>query len=140
VPLPEWVPPWLRRVIERTEHQAYIDKNRRTVARKEQLYKRRQAIVEHPFGVMKRQWGFYFMLSRKGMHRASADVGLIFTAYNLRRILSILGPDMLKSYFKGLQKAILALFWPFWRRCALHIITVLFGKNPWPRLSTKIFG
>lgn len=127
------------RVIERTEHQDYIDKNRRTVARKEQLYKRRQAIVEHPFGVMKRQWGFYFVLSRKGMHRASADVGLIFTAYNLRRILSILGPDMLKSYFKGLQKVILGLFWPFWCRYALHIMAILKWEKSMASLINQNF-
>jgi hypothetical protein len=39
-----------------------IDKNRRNVIRKERIYKRRQAMVEHPFGIIKRQWGFYFVL------------------------------------------------------------------------------
>lgn len=97
------------RVIERTEHQSYIDKNRHNVTRKELAYKRRQAIVEHPFGVMKRQWGFYFVLSRKGIDRASADVGLIFTAYNLRRVMTIINPEVLKKYLKGLQKVVFSL-------------------------------
>jgi transposase len=102
------------RVIERTEHQDYIDQNRKNVQAKELLYKRRQAIVEHPFGVIKRQWGFYFVLSRKGIERASADVGLIFTAYNLRRIMSILSSEALKSHFKGLQKLVFGLFRRVW--------------------------
>jgi hypothetical protein len=37
------------------------------------------------------------------MKRASADVGLIFVAYNLRRILNILGQDKLKAYLKALS-------------------------------------
>jgi transposase len=103
------------RVIERTEHQNYIDKNRKNVQAKELLYKRRQAIVEHPFGIIKRQWGFYFVLSRRGIDRAAADVGLIFIAYNFRRIMSIISPEVLKTYFKSLQKAIFSLFQGFWQ-------------------------
>jgi len=56
-----------------------------------ELYRRRQAIVEHPFGTIKRQWGFDHILSKKGRKRASADVGFIFIAYNLKRILSLMG-------------------------------------------------
>jgi hypothetical protein len=32
------------------------------------------------------------------MKRASADVGLIFTAYNLRRIMNIVGIEVFRSY------------------------------------------
>jgi hypothetical protein len=37
------------------------------------------------------------------MKRASADVGLIFVAYNLRRMMNILGPDKLKEFLKALS-------------------------------------
>jgi transposase len=90
------------RVIERSEFSPYIEQNRKNVNEKEHLYKRRQAIVEHHYGVIKRQWGFYYIITKKGMKRASADVGLIFVAYNLRRLLSILGKEVLKSYLKEL--------------------------------------
>jgi transposase len=69
----------------------HIDQNRKNVKQKETLYKRRQAIVEHPYGTVKRQWGFSYIMTKKGKQRASADVGLMFTAYNLRRLLTILG-------------------------------------------------
>ena len=122
------------RLIERTEFTPYIEQNRRNIEASKDLYRRRQAIVEHPFGVMKRQWGFYYILSKKGMNRASVDVGLMFIAYNLRRMINILGKQafarlvashflifmryfcfikrILSSFFKSLffQKSILLNF------------------------------
>jgi hypothetical protein len=44
---------------------------------------------------MKRQWGFDHIITKKSMKRASADVGFIFIAYNLRRIINIVGIDQL---------------------------------------------
>jgi len=67
---------------------------------KEHLYKRRQAIVEHPYGTLKRQWGFNYILTKKGISRASADVGFMFIAYNLRRIGNILTRDQLREYLR----------------------------------------
>jgi hypothetical protein len=52
-------------------------------------YRRRQAIVEHPYGTIKRQWGFSYIITKRTMKRTTADVGLMFTAYNLRRIMNI---------------------------------------------------
>jgi transposase len=89
------------RLIERTEYTPYMEQNRRNIEKNKDLYRKRQAIVEHPFGVMKRQWGFYYVLSKKGMARASADVGFIFIAYNLRRIINILGLDAFRKYLKA---------------------------------------
>ena len=67
-----------------------------------ELYRRRQAIVEHPFGIIKRQWDFYYIMTKKSIERASADVGMIFTAFNLRRIFNLMDKDLLKAYLKGL--------------------------------------
>jgi len=90
------------RVIERSEHAPYIEKNKQNIENNYQTYKRRQAIVEHPYGIIKRQWGFYYIMTKKGKKRASADVGLIFTAFNLRRILNILDQNLLKKFLKEL--------------------------------------
>jgi len=73
------------------------------------LYKRRQAIVEHPYGTLKRQWGFSYILTKKGITRASSDVGLMFVAYNLRRIGNILTRDQLKEYLRILLSLFLAI-------------------------------
>src|SRR5690606_31309593 len=88
------------------------------------LYRKRQAIVEHPFGVIKRQWDFYYIMTKKTMKHAQADVGMIFTAYNLRRIFNIVNKNLLQNYLKELGllfliinlllKAILSLCKPFY--------------------------
>lgn len=41
-----------------------------------------------------------YILTKKGKDRASADVGLMFTAYNIRRIINILGGNELKKYLE----------------------------------------
>ena len=88
------------RLIHRSEYAEYYEVNRRNTLEKEQLYKRRQAIVEHPYGTLKRQWGFSYILTKKGMNRASSDVGFMFIAYNLRRLGNILTRDLLKEYLR----------------------------------------
>lgn len=88
------------RLIQRSEYADYYERNRKNTLEKEKLYKRRQAIVEHPYGTLKRQWGFSYILTKKGISRASSDVGLMFIAYNLRRIVNILTKDQLKEYLR----------------------------------------
>jgi transposase len=99
------------RLIHRSEFADYYERNRRNTLEKEHLYKRRQAIVEHPFGTIKRQWGFCYILTKKGISRASSDVGLMLIAYNLRRIVNILTRDQLKEYLRILVLVFLELFW-----------------------------
>jgi len=58
-------------------------------------------------------------MTKKTIQRASADVGLVFTAYNLRRNLNIIGIDALKRFafaFICFFAAFLASFELFWRR------------------------
>ncbi|MEI6866120.1 hypothetical protein [Flavicella sp.] len=44
---------------------------------------------------MKRQWGFDHIMTKKSIKRASADVGFIFIAYNLKRITNTIGIEKL---------------------------------------------
>jgi len=88
------------RLIQRSEYAEYYERNLKNTLEKEHLYKRRQAIVEHPYGTIKRQWGFSYILTKKGISRAGSDVGFMFIAYNLRRIISILGENRLMEYLR----------------------------------------
>ena len=97
------------RLIQRSEYADYYEVNRANVKDKEHLYKRRQAIVEHPYGTIKRQWGFSYILTKKGICRASSDVGFMFIAYNLRRIGNILTMDRLKEYLRILLSVFLTI-------------------------------
>jgi transposase len=98
------------RILSRTTFAEYYEKNHKAYQEKEHLYKRRQAIVEHPYGIIKRQWGFSYILTKKGIERASSDVGLMFIAYNLRRIVNILSQDRLKEYLRILVSMFFDLF------------------------------
>jgi len=95
-------------LIHRSEFAEYYAVNRINFEEKEHLYKRRQAIVEHPYGTIKRQWGFSYILTKKGISRASSDVGFMFIAYNLRRIGNILTRDQLKEYLRILVSLFLS--------------------------------
>jgi hypothetical protein len=90
------------RILERSEYADLIHANKLRLDSNKKLYLRRQAIVEHPYGIIKRQWGYSYIMTKKSMKRASADVGLIFVVYNLRRIMNILSQDKLKAYLKDL--------------------------------------
>jgi hypothetical protein len=67
-----------------------------------EVYRRRQAIVEHPYGVIKRQWDFFYIMNKKTIKHASDDVGLIFTVYNLKRIFNLIDQNELKQYLKSI--------------------------------------
>ena len=88
--------------MERSEHADLMEANKKRMDANKELYRKRQAIVEHPYGIIKRQWGFYFISTKKGIKRAAADVGLIFVAYNLRRIFNLIDKNELKKFLKEL--------------------------------------
>ncbi|MEZ5046584.1 MAG: transposase [Chitinophagaceae bacterium] len=90
------------RLIERSEYADYIAINKQNIEADKETYKQRQCIVEHPYGIIKRQWGFYYIMTKRGKQRASADVGLMFTAYNLRRLFNIIDQNVFKKFLKEL--------------------------------------
>ena len=103
------------KIVQRSEFKTYIEANAKRVAQDQNTYKKRQALVEHPFGTIKRQWGFDHIITKKGVRAASADFGLMALAYNLKRIFNILGegagsgsPDH-NTLFKALERLIVTV-------------------------------
>ena len=88
------------RLVERNENIEATQRNKKAIEQNRELYKRRQEIVEHPFGTMKRQWGFDYTLM-KGKKKVDGEVGLIFIAYLFTRLLTILGPERLTEAFRA---------------------------------------
>jgi transposase len=78
------------RVISRFEYQDAVDANNKRVKDNPEVYARRKCIAEHPYGTIKRSWGYTYTLL-KGIKKAGAEMSLIFTCYNIRRAISILG-------------------------------------------------
>jgi transposase len=96
------------RAIERSEYEGYIEANAERVKGAREKYRRRQAMVEHPFGTIKRHWGYGHTLL-KGKKKVNGEFALIFSCYNFSRIVSILG-------VKGLISKARGLFWSFLAR------------------------
>ena len=94
------------RLIERSQYAEAVEANTKRIHLEKEKYLLRQEIVEHPFGTVKRQWGFDYILL-KGLEKNEADFGLIFTVYNLRRIITIIGIDELKRRLQGALHAFL---------------------------------
>jgi transposase len=124
------------RVIERSEYQPYYDANRKRVDENIKLYRRRQAIIEHNYGTIKRQWGFSYIITKRYMHRASADVGLMFTCYNLRRIMNLMDKNTLKKYLEKLALIIFRFSTPV-KPFSARILNPFFTphKTPAPNLK-----
>jgi transposase len=79
-----------KRIIHRSEYQDAVDRNNANIRENPDYYKRRQSICEHPFGTIKRQWGYTYTLM-KGLQKVNGEMNLIMLVYNIKRTLSILG-------------------------------------------------
>ena len=91
-----------KRIIQRSEHQDAVDINDNNIKQNPQYYKRRQAICEHPFGTIKRQWGYTYTLM-KGLEKVNGEMNLIMFCYNFMRTKSILGFDKMMETIKNWQ-------------------------------------
>jgi transposase len=125
------------RLIERSIYAENYERNKKNIVEREQLYRRRQTIAEHPFGTIKRQWGFSYILTKEGVNRASADVGFMFIAYNLRRIISILGKDQMMKYL-GILASLFLDAVAFLRQKISHFEAVFLQKIVSPKVNTVI--
>lgn len=77
-------------------HQDVLDEIDKKTKENKEKYAKRQLIVEHPFGTVKRGLGFYYFLTR-GLESVSTEMSLGFIAYNLKRVINILGVDRMLS-------------------------------------------
>ncbi|MEL6667502.1 MAG: IS1182 family transposase [Bacteroidota bacterium] len=109
------------RGIERNEFAEALDRNKERLQARPELYKRRQAIVEHPFGTIKRSWGYTYTLL-KGLEKVGGEWSLIATCYNLRRSMSIVGVPLLLEWLnsgksiKNRLKSMILMLWSWVER------------------------
>jgi transposase len=80
------------REISRSEFQGTMDIVDKRTKKYKTLYKQRQEIVEHPFGTVKKIWGFGRFFCR-GKQKVTAETSLAFLAYNFRRVVNIQGVE-----------------------------------------------
>ena len=95
------------RNIDRMEYEQYVEANKERIKNNKEYYRRRAEIVEHPFGTIKRSWGYTYSRLRS-IQKISGEFGLIFLCYNIKRSVSIMGVQELIRALKKLKKAVLA--------------------------------
>jgi transposase len=88
------------RAITRDIDQDFLDTVNQRTSESKELYKTRQMIVEHPFGTVKRGWGLSYFLTR-GLASVKTETSLTFLAYNMKRVINILGVKEIIKRLKG---------------------------------------
>jgi len=85
------------RRISRWEHEAILDELEARMEREPDMMKVRRSTVEHPFGTLK-SWMGSTHFQMKTIKRVSAEMSLHVLAYNLKRVMKILGPvELMKA-------------------------------------------
>jgi hypothetical protein len=82
------------RKIKRAVGQAAADRMFQRVAQQPEILRLRKELVEHPFGTIKRWMRQDHFLTR-GREKVSGETSLTFLAYNLKRVISIVGVEKL---------------------------------------------
>ncbi len=91
------------RRITRWEHEDVLDVMAERVRNHPEIMKQRKQIVEHPFGTMKRSMNHGYFLMR-GLPKVRAEMSLTVLAYNLKRVLNILGVERLLAVLSERRK------------------------------------
>lgn len=68
---------------------------------KNDVYKRRGQIVEHPFGTIKRHLGFTHFY-RRGFRSVTCETGLVLLVYNIKRTINILGAKEIVALLRAI--------------------------------------
>ncbi len=71
------------RLIERSQYAKAVEENNHRIKTDKHIYLKRQQIIEHIFGTVKRQWGYDHILL-KGIEKNNGEFGLIYLCYNFK--------------------------------------------------------
>jgi transposase len=88
------------RTVWRWEHAEVVEDMKLRMRLEPWKLEARKSIVEHPFGTIKRAFNQGYLLL-KGLRKTTGEVGFSMLAYNMRRVLNILGPTALTSLISG---------------------------------------
>ena len=97
-PIKEKCTPSDYRRVSRWEHQSVLDDMQTRLDHTPDSMRIRRQTVEHPFGTIKLWMGSAHFLTRT-VSRVSTEMSLHVLAYNLKRVMKILGNEALIAYF-----------------------------------------
>ena len=88
------------RYVSRLENEAVLDRMQARIAQRREIVDQRRETVEHPFGTIK-QWMNQGAFLMRGLEKVRAEFSLTALAYNLRRVLNIVGLPKLTAALKA---------------------------------------
>ena len=88
------------RRISRWEHEAVLDALEDRMNQAPEMMKARRETVEHPFGTLK-LWMGYTHFQMRTLEKVSAEMSLHVLAYNLKRVMNIMGTATLAEALKA---------------------------------------
>ena len=86
--------------MSRLENEAVLDRMRTRLALRPAVLAQRREAAEHPFGTSKK-WMNQGAFLMRGLERVGAEFSLTALAYNLRRVLNIVGFTELMAAVHG---------------------------------------
>jgi transposase len=89
-PIRSWCTPSDYRRVSRWEHEEVIEAAEARIKAHPEMMQKRRATVEHPFGTLKGWMGSTHFLTRT-LDRVSTEMGLHVLAYNMKRVINLLG-------------------------------------------------
>ena len=78
------------RRVSRWEHETVLDKVNARIEQEPERMKARRETVEHPYGTIK-HWMGYTHFQMRTLERVSAEMSLHILAYNMKRVINIMG-------------------------------------------------
>jgi transposase len=84
--------PSTNRRVRRWEHEAVLEEMQRRLNQEPEMIRVRKRTVEHPFGTLNQWMGATHFLTRK-LNGVSAEMSLNVPAYNLKRVMKIIGTE-----------------------------------------------
>jgi transposase/IS5 family transposase len=78
------------RIVSRLENEAVLDRMQARLAKRPEILSIRRTTVEHPFGSIK-QWMNQGAFLMRGLEKVRGEFSLTALAYNLRRVLNLIG-------------------------------------------------
>ena len=97
------------RRIARWEHEAVLDRVQARLDREPERMRARRETVEHPFGTIK-SWMGATHFQMRTLEKVSIEMSLHVLAYNMKRVMQIMGTVSLMEAMRALMGALGSCF------------------------------
>jgi transposase len=114
------------RAVTRLKEEEIIEMVDENTIAKNDIYLKRGSIVEHPFGTIKRHFGYTHFLTR-GLDSVNTEGSFICLVYNLKRLINIMGVKEIVQRFREKTASSLHVFFMFsknkaYKLCCLQVL------------------